>query len=295
MRASAFVTVKPRLHLRASAFGIPKPRRWRGTSPTTCQCSNRERSFGRSQTGIVCVAQDDSIGASRSGEIVTVHRLSLSLLRWTGRADLLGGTCSRTFPPLTLRGKKMRTYRSVSFPRFAWLGHLFKAAMIVSVLTIKTFAADSPTPSAVPDKPVDVSKIVGKSQAENILGEPVREPKPLNNSGADGYYSKCNYYSSKSVRSLLVRVRQASAGSIDPQKEFEQVTASGGAMKPVDGLGDKAGMFNGTPQNGLPANVIMLYVVKGNAFVTVGLGGMKDEAAALEKAEGVARKILAKL
>jgi hypothetical protein len=147
----------------------------------------------------------------------------------------------------------------------------------------------------VTGKQIDVSKIIGKTEAEKILGEPVRDPQPLNTSGTDGYYSKCNYYSTKSVRSLLVRVRQASEGSIDPQKELEQVAASGGAWKPVESLGEKAGMFNGTPQNGLPANVIMLYVVKGNAFVTIGLGGVKDEDTALEKAKDVARKILAKL
>jgi hypothetical protein len=39
----------------------------------------------------------------------------------------------------------------------------------------------------------------------------------------------------------------------------------------------------------------MLYVVKRNALVTVGLGGINDEKAALEKAKKLARKILAKL
>lgn len=142
------------------------------------------------------------------------------------------------------------------------------AGLIVSLLTITVFASGTP---------LDVAQIISKADAQKILGEPVRDPNPLNNEAGDGYSSKCNYYSSKSVRSLLIRVRQASAGSIDPQKEFEQVAASGGAMKRVEGLGDKAGMFDGTPQNGLPANVIMLYVVKSNAFITVGLGGMKME------------------
>ena len=47
-------------------------------------------------------------------------------------------------------------------------------------------------------------------------------------------------------------------------------------------------------QNGL-SHLLMLYVVKGNAFVTVGIGGINDEKAALEKAKTLARKILAKL
>jgi hypothetical protein len=39
----------------------------------------------------------------------------------------------------------------------------------------------------------------------------------------------------------------------------------------------------------------MLYVVKGKSFITIGIGGMADEVAALEKAKQVAQKILAQL
>jgi len=53
-------------------------------------------------------------------------------------------------------------------------------------------------------------------------------------------------------------------------------------------------MFNGAPENGLPPNVIMLYVVKGRSFITIGIGGIADEAG-LEKAKQVAQKILAQL
>jgi hypothetical protein len=42
-------------------------------------------------------------------------------------------------------------------------------------------------------------------------------------------------------------------------------------------------------------DVIMLYVVKGNFFITIGIGGMAGEVAALEKAKQVAQKILAQL
>jgi hypothetical protein len=159
-------------------------------------------------------------------------------------------------------------------------------ALIVSLLTISLLAAE---------KPIDVSAIVPKAEAEKILGEPVRNPAPLNVNGKDGYYSKCNYYGTKSARSLLLRVRQASEGSVDPLTEFDQVASSGGKMKPIEGLGDKAGMFNGAPENGLPANVIMLYVVKGRSFITIGISGMADEVAALAKAKQVAEKILAQL
>ena len=165
----------------------------------------------------------------------------------------------------------------------AWV---FGAGLIVSLLAASVRAAE---------KPIDVSAIVPKSDAEKILGETVRNPTPLNVNGKDGHYSKCNYYSTKSVKSLLLRVREASQGSLDPQTELNQLTGNGVKFKTIDGLGDKAAMLSGVPENGLPQNVIMLYVVKGNSFVTIGVGGFSDEETALTKAKEVAEKILAQL
>jgi hypothetical protein len=161
---------------------------------------------------------------------------------------------------------------------------LVAASLIVGLLTISLPAAD---------KPVDVSAIVPKTEAEKILGEPVRNPTPLNVDAKDGHYSKCNYYSTKSVRSLLLRVRQANQGSVDPLTEFHQVTGNGAKATTIEGLGEKAAVLNGVPENGLPPNVVMLYVVKGNSFITIGIGGMADEDAALTKAKQIVEKILA--
>ena len=47
-------------------------------------------------------------------------------------------------------------------------------------------------------------------------------------------------------------------------------------------------MFIGGGENGFTARVLMLYVAKGNAFLTIGVGGFVDEAVALEKAKAVA-------
>jgi len=162
----------------------------------------------------------------------------------------------------------------------------YRISVLISLLSISLLAAE---------KPIDISEVISKTEAEKILGEPVRNPTPLNVNGKDGYYSKCNYYSTKSALSLLLRVRQASEGSVDPQIEFNQATGNGVKFKTIDGLGERAAMLNGVPENGLPPNVIMLYVVKGKSFVTIGVGGMADEETALTKAKQVAEKILAQL
>ena len=140
---------------------------------------------------------------------------------------------------------------------------------------------------------VDVSIIIDKATAEAILEEPVKAPSPRNVEGTDGYYSKCNYYSTDTKKRLIIRVYQAAAG-YDPVKELDAVAETTGAMRAISGLGDKARVSTGV-QSGLPSHTVIIYVVKGNALVTVGLGGFEDENAATDKVKEVAQKIVAKL
>jgi hypothetical protein len=159
------------------------------------------------------------------------------------------------------------------------------AMLLLVALRGTVFAADSR---------LDVSSIIDKATAESILGEQVKPATPRNLDGQDGYYSKCNYYALKPGKALIVRLRQAAPGSTDPQQELEMVRASTGATKPVSGLGDKAEYSHGADSN-LPAHGLILYVVKGNILVTIGLNGLDDDSLALEKARSVAQKILDKL
>jgi len=145
------------------------------------------------------------------------------------------------------------------------------------------------------DARIDVSQIIPKAEAESILGEKVSEPRPRNAQGKDGYYSKCNYYTVSRRKSLVIRVYQPGDGALGPQKELELVAASSGPMKPVEGLGDKAQLFSGASDSAASSRVLMLYIAKGSAFVTIGLGGFDDDGTALAKAKEIANKILAKL
>lgn len=160
----------------------------------------------------------------------------------------------------------------------------YMIAGVIGVFANTVFAVDTR---------IDVSQIIDKATAESILGEAVKPPTPRNIEGKDGYYSKCNYYSASSGKRLIIRVYQAAAG-FDPQKELDMVVENTGAMRAVSGLGEKARISTGTAA-GLPSNVVMLYVIKGNALLTIGLGGADDEAATGEKAKSVAQKILAHL
>lgn len=159
-------------------------------------------------------------------------------------------------------------------------------------LGLYLFAAATTAALAADGRP-DVSQIIDKAAAESILEEPVNSPSPRNVEGSDGYYSKCNYYSASGRKRLVLRIYQAAPG-FDPQKELESVAENTGAMRAISGLGDKARMTSGV-EGGLPSQVVMIYVVKGNVLITVGISGVEDANAAGDKVKDAAQKIVAKL
>ena len=142
------------------------------------------------------------------------------------------------------------------------------------------------------DNRPDVAQIITKSDATDILGEAVREPSPRSGEGADGYYSKCNYYSTRRGKSLVVRLQLPGPNAIAPDKELQLVAQANGSMENVPSVGDAAQMFTAGGESGFASRVLMLYVVKGNAFLTIGVSGFANDAIALEKAKMIAQKLL---
>ena len=165
-----------------------------------------------------------------------------------------------------------------------------KAAPAVVAAMACAFAAVS----TAADKRIDLAAVITKADAQTALGEAVKDPQARSEEGADGYYSRCNYYSENPGKSLVLRVRQASAGQLEPKKQLEEMSAGNEKFKPVSGLGDKAALVKEGPAKG-PSHTLMLYVAKESAFVTVGISGVDDEKSATEKAKTIARKILGKL
>ena len=149
-------------------------------------------------------------------------------------------------------------------------------------------------PAHAADNRLDLAALITKADAQSALGEAVKDPQARNDDGADGYYSRCNYYSENPGRSLTLRIRQAGPGQLDPKKQLEEMSAGNNKFKAVTGLGDKAALLKEGADKG-PGHALMLYVAKGNAFITVGISGVDDEKSATEKAKTLARKILGKL
>src|SRR3954452_15203799 len=81
------------------------------------------------------------------------------------------------------------------------------------------------------ETPIDLAAIVTKADAQTVLGEPVKDVQARSDEGADGLYSRCNYYSENPGKSLLLRVRQAGPGQLEPRKQLEEMSAGNAKFK----------------------------------------------------------------
>ena len=144
---------------------------------------------------------------------------------------------------------------------------------------------------AIAGDKIDVPKVITKSDAEKILGVPVKDAKGRNQNGKGGYYeSEWSYRAIEGDKGVYFDVLYA--GRDAPlhltQTMFSMLPADGSKSTPIDGLGDKAVFCPN--ETGRP----MLHVLKGDILITIGIRGLSADAA-LEQEKGAAAKILAHL
>ena len=153
----------------------------------------------------------------------------------------------------------------------------------------------------------DACNLLSKEEVESVQAAHVNETKSSEHS--DGVFLVCQcFYTaaefSKSVTLALVQSDQKQGSKRNPKDfwkekfdpyENEEPKAKSGdekeqgsAPKKIEGLGDEAywvgNRFGGT-----------LYVLKGDAFISVGLGGTDDEDTKLKKSKVLAQKALQRL
>ena len=153
----------------------------------------------------------------------------------------------------------------------------------------------------------DACSLVSKEEVESVQALPVSEAKRSERSDDLFRVSQCFYTtaeSSKSVNLALVQKnpdRQNERSpkdfwkeKFDPYQNEEPKTKSGdekeqgSAPKKIEGLGDDAywvsNRFGG-----------ILYVLKGDAFISIGIGGTDDQETRLKKSKALAEKALQRL
>jgi len=144
---------------------------------------------------------------------------------------------------------------------------------------------------AIAGDKIDVPKVITKSDAEKILGVPVKDAKGRNQNGKGGYYdSEWSYHAIEGDKWLYFDVLYA--GREAPphltQTMFSMLPADGSKSTRIDGLGDKAVFCPN--ETGRP----MLHVLKGDILITIGIRGLSADAA-LDSEKSMATKILANL
>ena len=138
---------------------------------------------------------------------------------------------------------------------------------------------------------IDIPKVVTKSDAEKILGVPVKDARGRNQNGKGGYYeSEWSYRAIEGDKGLYFDILYA--GREAPphltQTMFSVLPADRSKSTRVDGLGDKA-IF--CPNE---TGMVMLHVLKGDILITIGIHGLSADAA-LDPEKSMATKILANL
>jgi hypothetical protein len=162
---------------------------------------------------------------------------------------------------------------------------IVRRTLVSFAISIIICAAGRPTTAG--DK-IDVSKVVTKSDAEKILGVPVKDAKGRNQNGTDGYYdSEWSYYAIRGDKALIFDVLYAGKPGLAATM-FSVLPADGGKSTRIDGLGDKA-IF--CPNE---TGMAMLHVLKGNTLVTIGVHGLPANAV-LDPEKSMAKKILVNL
>lgn len=153
----------------------------------------------------------------------------------------------------------------------------------------------------------NVCRLITSEEIGAIQGSPIKEPKGSTRSENGFRVSQCFYTAGEFSKSVNLAVIQKDPDNsskrspmdfwkekFDPYENEEPKTGSGREEekgrppKKIAGLGDEAywvsNRFGGT-----------LYVLKGDVFISIGLGGADDEESKLTKSKGLAKAALQRL
>jgi hypothetical protein len=182
--------------------------------------------------------------------------------------------------------------------------------LLAGVLSAAQKTAHNP---AKQTKVADPCKLLSGADIQAVQADPVEETKPGTQPSGGLVMSQCLYRTANPSKSVSVAI--ASAGSTSPrafwQKQFQSANSSSeekehektaAEQKPgkheeeeestrprtIQGLGEQA-YWVGSPMVGA------LYVLKGNTFLRISVGGVREEPARIQKSVALARLALKRL
>jgi hypothetical protein len=163
--------------------------------------------------------------------------------------------------------------------------------------------ANSPQPSTTPAAPAapagpDACTLLTQEEILAVQGESVKDTKASHKLAAGLSVLQCYFELPTAANSIVLTVTRKAEGSRDPgqswrdmfhrEKESEKHDEKVAEPQKIDGLGDEA-FWTGTRVGGA------LYVLKGNCYIRISVGGAGDQAQKIEKSKALAESALKRL
>jgi len=172
--------------------------------------------------------------------------------------------------------------------------------------------SNSAAPSATPATSVapsvsaassgeDACALLTKEDIQAVQGEAFKDTKASQNSSAGLIISQCYFELPTPVNSVVLTVTRKAAGGVDPTQSWQEIfhrekvperkKEEGEEEKEplkVEGIGDEA-FWTGNRVGGA------LFVLKGNAYIRISVGGAGDQAAKIDKSKALAASALKRL
>ena len=169
------------------------------------------------------------------------------------------------------------------------------------------FANASPSPSTSPvitaATPVAdnfACTLLTKEETQAVQGEPFKATKPTQHSVGGLSVSQCYFELPTAVNSIVLTVTRKAEGGTDPTQSWREIfhreesarkkEEKEGEKEPVkvEGVGDEA-FWTGNRVGGA------LYVLKGNCYIRISVGGAGDQAQKIENSKKLALAVLNRL
>jgi hypothetical protein len=173
--------------------------------------------------------------------------------------------------------------------------------------SVSASQSSAPSPAAKEEAAGDgafVCTLLTKEETEAVQGEPFKATKASQRSSMGLTFAQCYFELPTTVNSIVVTVTQNSRGADgrDPkqnwqdifhnekaaEKKEEEEGKEGKGPEKIEGIGDEA-FWTGTRVGGA------LYVLKGNSYLRISIGGAGDRTEKIEKSKALAQNILKRL
>jgi len=157
--------------------------------------------------------------------------------------------------------------------------------------------ANSPKSNA--ETGAEACSLLTKEEIQAVQGEAFKDTRPSHKLASGLSVAQCYFELPTAANSVVLTVTRKAEGGSEPNQSWQEIFHSerrskrkeeGGEKEPqkIDGLGEEA-FWTGTRIGGA------LFVLKGNCYIRISVGGAGDQAQKIEKSKTLAESVLKRL